>query len=119
MSLLRSDLIYRHIPIHVISSEENRSRARKWGAKSFMVRQDDRKSLDRLFEDIIAFSDKTTKQVLVVGENPEYVSLLEKICPDNTIQIEIVTTAIRSIERLKQKEFDCIVLDYDAENSGE
>jgi len=58
MSLLRSDLIYRHIPIHVISSEENRSRARKWGAKSFMVRQDDRKSLDRLFEDIIALVTK-------------------------------------------------------------
>jgi len=40
MSLLRSDLAYRHIPIHVISSEENRRHALKRGAKTFMPRQE-------------------------------------------------------------------------------
>jgi CheY-like chemotaxis protein len=55
----------------------------------------------------------------VVGENPEYVSLLEKTCPEDTIQIEIVTPERKSIDKLKAKEFDCIVLDYDVEDSGD
>ncbi len=118
MSLLRNDLIYRHVPVHVISNEENRNRARKWGAKSFVVRQDGPPSLDKLFEDIIASSNKATKQILVVGENPEYVSFLEKTCPGNALQVEI-ETARRSIELLQAKEFDCIILDYDAEDSGD
>ena len=38
LDLLRNDLNYRHIPIHLISGEENRSLALKRGARSFHLK---------------------------------------------------------------------------------
>ena len=37
IDLLRNDLNYRHIPIHVISGEENRTLALKRGAQKFLA----------------------------------------------------------------------------------
>jgi signal transduction histidine kinase/HAMP domain-containing protein/CheY-like chemotaxis protein len=115
MSLLRSDLAYRHIPIHVISGEENRSQAIKRGAKTFVPRQTGGKSLDMLFEDIIAFNNKASKQILVIGENELYTSLLEK-AHGNSLKVEVVKTGKMSIDKLRSDHFDCIVLDYDVED---
>ncbi|MBI1767571.1 MAG: HAMP domain-containing protein [Bacteroidetes bacterium] len=116
ISLLRRDLAYRHIPIHIISREENRSHALKWGAKTFAVRQAGNKPLNALFEDIITSGDKATKKILVIGENELYSSQLEKAYLDNSIQVDIEKAGKKSIERLKGGEFDCIVLDYDLED---
>src|SRR6185503_8114684 len=38
LDLLRNDINYRHIPIHVISGEENRMLALKRGARSFLLK---------------------------------------------------------------------------------
>ena len=38
LDLLRNDLNYRHIPVHLISGEENRSLALKRGARSFLLK---------------------------------------------------------------------------------
>jgi HAMP domain-containing protein/signal transduction histidine kinase/CheY-like chemotaxis protein len=116
MSLLRNDLTYRHIPIHVISSEENSSLALKRGAKTFTAWQAGSKSLAPIFEDIIAFDDKKTKHVLVIGVNELFSSQLEAICPDNSIQIRIVNSGKKSVDQVKMSEFDCIVFDYNMED---
>ncbi len=116
MSLLRSDLAYRHIPIHIISSEENRNHALKRGVKTFVARQSGNKSLDMLFEDIIAFGNKTIKQVLVIGENELYSSQLEKAYQDKSLQVDVVKTGKKSIDQLQTIKYDCIVLDYDIED---
>ncbi len=116
IGLLRNDLSYRHIPIHIISGEENRSQALKRGAKTFVTKQTGDKSLETLFEDILAFSNKPAKQILVIGENELYASQLEKACLDNSIQMEIVKAGKKSIDQLHSTRFDCIVLDYDLED---
>jgi signal transduction histidine kinase/CheY-like chemotaxis protein len=116
MGLLHSDLAYRHIPIYVISGEENRGLALKRGAKAFMAKQRDLESVGKLLEDIIAFSDKSTRQILMIGENEKYTSQLEKSYPDNAVQVLVAKTGHESIDILKTKELDCIVVDYDLED---
>src|SRR5207344_1344291 len=69
LDLLRNDFNYRHIPIHLISGEENRSLALKRGARSFHLKPLDNTTLDKLFEDIISFSKKESRRVLVVEDN--------------------------------------------------
>ncbi|HYG16390.1 MAG TPA: ATP-binding protein, partial [Bacteroidia bacterium] len=69
LDLLRNDLNYRHIPIHVISGEENRVLAMKRGARSFHLKPLDNDALNELFEDIVAFQKKQVKQLLVVEDN--------------------------------------------------
>src|SRR5262249_48291608 len=50
LDLLRSDINYRHIPIHLISGEENRQLALKRGARSFHLKPLDNSILDKLFD---------------------------------------------------------------------
>ena len=49
LDLLRNDLNYRHIPIHLISGEENKDLALQRGARSFHLKPLDKNDLDRPF----------------------------------------------------------------------
>src|SRR5690606_20205329 len=68
IDLLRNDLIYRHIPIHVISGEENSALALKRGARSFLLKPIDNDLLDELFTDIIDHNSKEVKHILVIED---------------------------------------------------
>src|SRR5258705_2027878 len=54
LDLLRNDLNYRHIPIHLISGEENHNLALKRGARSFLLKPLENEALNELFVDIIS-----------------------------------------------------------------
>ena len=70
LDLLRNDLNYRHIPIHLISGEENQILALKRGARSFLLKPLENESLNELFEDIVSFQqERNVKNVLVVEDN--------------------------------------------------
>ncbi len=112
IDLLRNDLNYRHIPIHVISGEENRVLAMKRGARSFMLKPLDNDKLDELFADIVKFSKQETRRVLVVEDNEIDSSQIAKILKEDTIQVNIASTGQKALQQLKKKDFDCIILDY-------
>src|SRR4029077_14847062 len=69
LDLLRNDLNFRHIPIHLISGEENRKLALKRGARSFLLKPLENEMLNELFQDILQFNQKQVKRVLVVEDN--------------------------------------------------
>ena len=48
LDLLRNDLNFRHIPIHLISGEENRELALKRGARSFLIEAAGKRITERI-----------------------------------------------------------------------
>jgi len=110
--LLRNDLNYRHVPIHLISGEENRVLALKRGARSFLLKPIETDSLNELFEDIVKFNKKDVKTVLVVEDNELDSSQIVKILQDDMIHVTIVNTGKKAIRQIESREFDCIILDY-------
>ena len=112
LELLRNDLNYRHIPVHLISGEENRILALKRGARSFQLKPLENESLKELFSDIIAFSNKQVKNVLVVEDNEIDSSQIVKILNDDSIRVTIASTGKKALNMIKQKGYDCIILDY-------
>jgi HAMP domain-containing protein/signal transduction histidine kinase/DNA-binding response OmpR family regulator len=112
IDLLRNDLNYRHIPIHVISGEENRVLALKRGARSFMLKPLDTDSLDELFTDIANFSKHQKKNVLVIEDNEIDSSQIAKMLKEDKLDITIAETGEKALEQMQQKQFDCIILDY-------
>src|SRR5690606_3079881 len=56
LDLLRNDLNYRHIPVHVISGEENRQLALSRGARNFILKPLSNDSLNELFNDILTYN---------------------------------------------------------------
>ncbi|MEP6676226.1 MAG: HAMP domain-containing protein, partial [Ferruginibacter sp.] len=112
LDMLKNDLNYRHIPIHLISGEENRALALKRGARSFLLKPLDNESLNELFEDIISISKKETKKVLLVEDNELDSSQISKMIGSSNIDIDIAETGKQALQQLEEKDFDCIILDY-------
>ncbi|MDP1727296.1 MAG: HAMP domain-containing protein [Bacteroidota bacterium] len=112
LDLLRNDLNYRHIPIHLISGEENRHLALKRGARSFHLKPLENESMNELFNDIITFNKKTVKELLIIEDNEIDSSQISKILKGNNIRTSIANTAKKALNLLQKKDFDCIILDY-------
>ncbi|HET7179633.1 MAG TPA: HAMP domain-containing protein, partial [Chryseosolibacter sp.] len=92
IDLLRNDLNYRHIPIYIISGEENRVLALKRGARSFMLKPLNSESLNELFDDIVAFCQKPVMSVLVIEDNEIDSSQIAKVLTDDRVSVDIAGT---------------------------
>jgi HAMP domain-containing protein/signal transduction histidine kinase/CheY-like chemotaxis protein len=112
LDLLRNDLNYRHIPIHLISGEENQGLALKRGARSFHLKPLDSEGMNHLFADIISFSTKEKKSVLVVEDNEIDSSQIAKMLATESVEVTIADTGEKAFHQLNSKEFDCIILDF-------
>lgn len=112
LDLLKNDINYRHIPIHMISSEENKVMALKRGAKSFLLKPLNDNQMGGLFSDILEFNSKEIKQLLVIEDNDLDSSQIAKLFQENFIETTIASTGEKAIQLLKEKTFDSIILDY-------
>ncbi len=112
LEMLKNDLNYRHIPIYLVSGEENRSLALKRGARDFLLKPLDNESLNELFEDIISISKRKTKKVLVVEDNEIDSSQIAKMISSDNVEVSIAPTGKNAIEHLGNSNFDCVILDY-------
>ncbi|MFC3828830.1 MULTISPECIES: HAMP domain-containing protein [Niastella] len=112
MELLRNDLSYRHIPIHLISGEENRALALKRGARSFRLKPLDNESLNELFDDIVSFNKKEVKQILVVEDNEVDASQIVKLLNTDNMKVTLAETGEKAMHDINSTDFDCIILDY-------
>jgi HAMP domain-containing protein/signal transduction histidine kinase/CheY-like chemotaxis protein len=112
LDLLRNDLNYRHIPIHLIAGEENSVLALKRGARSFLLKPLENVALKELFEDILSYSLKQVKKILVVEDNEIDSSQISKMLQGENMEVTIATTGKKALEESDIKDFDCIILDY-------
>ncbi len=112
LDLFKSDLNLRHIPIHLISGEENRSLAMRRGAKSFLLKPLKNQMLEKLFAGIVKYNRKKTKTLLVVEDNPLDCSNIVKMLNQDSVKITIARNGSQAIKQLKEKTFDSIILDY-------
>jgi len=112
LDLLRNDLNYRHIPIHLISGEENKALALKRGARSFLLKPLEMEALDELFDDILSFSNKNARKILVVEDNEPDASQIRKMLQADNMEVTIAHTGKHALQENDIKNFDCIILDY-------
>ena len=112
VDLLRNDLVYRHIPIHIISGEENRLLALKRGARSFLLKPIDNEALTELFDDIVQNGSKEVKHVLVVEDNEIDSSQIVKILQDKLMEVTIASTGEEALQLVQNNSYDCLILDY-------
>src|SRR5678816_75593 len=69
LDLFKNDLNFRHIPVHLISGEENRLLAMQRGARSFHLKPLKAEALTVLFDDIAEYQRRKLKKVLVIEDN--------------------------------------------------
>ncbi|HEY1114511.1 MAG TPA: response regulator, partial [Chitinophagaceae bacterium] len=113
LDLFKNDINFRHIPVHLISGEENRLLAMQRGARSFHLKPLKNEALSVLFNDIIEYNARKPKQLLIVEDNELDSSQIAKILDNgDIINIEIVSTGKQALELIRSNSYDCIIVDF-------
>ncbi|MCK7557235.1 response regulator [Chitinophaga sedimenti] len=113
LDLYKNDVNLRHIPIHLISGEENRLLAMHRGARSFNLKPLKSEDLAVLFQTIIEQHQRKRKRVLVIEDNEPDASQIARILDNgDLIDLEFVDNGKEALQALQADTFDCIIADY-------
>ncbi|MEO7190928.1 MAG: response regulator, partial [Vicinamibacterales bacterium] len=108
---LKLDPATRHIPVQMLSVEEERQHGLSHGAFSYLVKPATTDDLELAFERIKAYVAPHVRRLLIVEDNDiERASVVELLGHDD-IAITSVSTGAEAVAALERETFDCCVLD--------
>ncbi len=111
LDLLKHNSESRHIPVHVISVEEQKIRALRQGAIGFLEKPVDDQQLKRTFEHLMRFKQRDKKSLLVIEDDKVQRRTLIELLEGNDIKIVGVDTGADALKAIETQLFDCMVLD--------
>ena len=115
---LKHDARTRHIPIHIISVEEERERGLKLGAVSFLQKPVTKETLDNALNETIEFINRPIKALLIVEDDPVQRQSLVELIGNGDVHTNAVGTAAEALTVLETLHFDCLVLDLNLPDLG-
>jgi len=108
---LKQDPALRHIPVQMLTLDEDRQHGLTRGAFSFITKPTTPEALDAVFDRIKQYTLPRRKRLLVVEDNPaEQLSVGELLGYDD-IDVTMVTTGAEALSLAEAQSFDCMVLD--------
>ncbi|MGB6452204.1 MAG: response regulator, partial [Steroidobacteraceae bacterium] len=111
LNQLKRDPATRHVPVQILTVEEERQYGLERGAFSYMNKPLTTDGLEAALERIKTFSKQRVRQLLVVEDDPaEQMSIAELIRHDD-VEITAVGTGRDALDAMRSRDFDCIVLD--------
>ena len=111
LSYLKRDANLRHIPVQIITLDENRQDALSRGAFSFITKPATTEGLEQALSRIKEYSMPRRRRLLVVEDSAaEQLSIRELLGHDD-IEIVSATTGEEALTILKDQQIDCVVLD--------
>jgi CheY-like chemotaxis protein/signal transduction histidine kinase/HAMP domain-containing protein len=108
---LKHDRITRHIPVHIISADEETSRGLRLGAFAQMQKPVTKEALDDAFSRIQGFLERPNRSLLVVEDNEQQRNAIAELVGDGDVEITGVATGEEALQLLRERRFDCMVLD--------
>jgi CheY-like chemotaxis protein len=108
---LKHDAATSHIPVHIISGEEERQRALTLGAITHLVKPVSREDLSSAFDRIAVFAERGMKRLLVVEDNDVQRNAIVELIGNGDVQTTAVATGEEALAALRAETFDCMVLD--------
>jgi hypothetical protein len=111
LNQLKLDPATRHIPVQIISLDEDRQHGLSRGAFSYLVKPVTNDDLGVALSRIKAYVTPRRRQLLIVEDNAaERVSIAELLAHED-INIFTAGTGAEALEWLREKRFDCVVVD--------
>jgi CheY-like chemotaxis protein len=111
LNQLKQDPAMRHIPVQIVTLDEDRQHGLARGAFSFLPKPTTTEGLQLALNRIKDFSAPRSKRLLVVEDNPaEQLSISELLGHDD-VQIDTAGTGAEALQALRGGSYDCAVLD--------
>ncbi len=101
----------RHIPVQIVTLDEDRQHGLSRGAFSFITKPTTTQGLEAAFERIKEYAVPRRRRLLIVEDNAaEQIGIRELVGHDD-IDVDIVDTGEEALASLAQHAYDCVVLD--------
>jgi len=111
LNQLKLDQATRHIPVQIVTLEEERQHGLSHGAFSYIIKASTTETLETAFERIKTFSVPHTKRLLVVEDNAIERQSIIALLGYEDIEVHAVATASDALRAMRERAFDCVVLD--------
>lgn len=108
---LKDDAQTRHIPVHVVSVEDQSEAALHLGAVGYALKPTSRDQLKEVFGKLEAKLNQQVKRVLLVEDDPLQRDSVARLIGDEDIEITAVALAGEALEKLRTTVFDCMIID--------
>ena len=111
LSRLKQDPALRHIPVQMLTLDEDRQHGLARGAYDFISKPVAANELSGAISRVLDFSKPRQRRLLIVEDDPaEQFSIRELLAHDD-VEIGVAPTGRDALQTLKREEWDCVVLD--------
>ena len=111
LSQLKQNPKTRHIPVQIITLDEDRQHALTRGAFSFVTKPTSAEGVQSALAKIKSYIQPRQKVLLVVEDNPAEQLSITALLEHSDVMIETVDTGAEALLTLRKKPVDCVVLD--------
>jgi HAMP domain-containing protein/CheY-like chemotaxis protein/signal transduction histidine kinase len=111
LSQLKQNPLTRHIPVQIITLDEDRQHGLARGAFSFVTKPTTMEGVDAALARIKEYSTRRRKRLLVVEDNPAERMSIAALLGHDDIEIEAAESGQDALDALRTGNFDCVVLD--------
>jgi len=108
---LKEDPATRHIPVHVVSSEDRSEAALHMGAIGYAQKPASREELREVFQRLEERYTRKMKRILLVEDDARQRDSVTHLISDEDVEITAVATGADALARLGQTQFDCMIID--------
>ncbi len=111
LSQLKRDPATRHIPVQVVTLDEDRLHGLARGAFSYVAKPTTADGLNSALARIKAYAQPRRKRLLVVDDNHAEQQSIEALLAHDDIDITMADTGTAALVALREQSYDCAVLD--------
>jgi HAMP domain-containing protein/CheY-like chemotaxis protein/signal transduction histidine kinase len=108
---LKQDPRTRHIPVQMLTLDEDRHHGLSRGAFAFVTKPTSTEDLDAALVRIKEYSRPRRKRLLVVEDNPAEQLSTRELLGHEDIDIDVAGSGAKALQLLEQGAYDCVVLD--------
>ena len=108
---LKNDLKTRHIPVFIISANEEPENALKQGALRFLTKPVAPPDVEEIFAKVRQMDETDAKQLLVIEDDENQRNSIRELIGNETAHLTDAATAEQALQQMDNQRFDCVVLD--------
>ena len=108
---LKHDARTRHIPVHLVTVEEQRERALRLGAVSYLQKPVTKAALDGALSQTVEFINRPIKNLLLIEDDLTQRQSIVELIGNTDVHTSTAGSAAEALAALERERFDCVVLD--------
>jgi HAMP domain-containing protein/CheY-like chemotaxis protein/signal transduction histidine kinase len=108
---LKQDPATRHIPVQMLTLEEDRQHGLARGAFAFVTKPTNAEDLEQALARIKKYATPRRKRLLIVEDNPAEQLSIRELLGHHDIDVFVTATGSEALRLVENEPFDCAVLD--------